>query len=59
MIDIKYYEEKKKKLLEKARILQKEYINYAFKFTNEIKELDSEIKFIDEWIKEKSKDAKK
>lgn len=57
-MDIKYYEEKKQKLLQKSQALQMEYLNNAFKFTNEVKEIDAELKMIDEWIKKNTKEKK-
>lgn len=47
-----YYTEKKEKLIKKAQQIQSEYINNAFKFTNEIKDIETELQSINEWEKE-------
>jgi hypothetical protein len=53
--DEKYYSEKKQKLIQKAQIIQQEYLQGAFKFTNELTEISTELQKIEEWEKENIK----
>jgi hypothetical protein len=56
--DEKYYSEKKQKLIQKAQTIQQEYLNDAFKFTNEITEIQNDLNKITEWEKENIKVSK-
>ena len=54
-----YYTDKKQKLIAKAQILQQEYLQGAFRFTNEIREIELEINKIVEWEKEQDNKIEK
>ena len=58
MFDAKYYTDKKTKLSQKAQQLQQEYLQSAFKFTNEMNDIQLEFSKIGEWEAEQLK-AKK
>ena len=50
--DLKYYSEKKQKLIQKAQQIQNEYLQGAFKFTAELNDIQQELNKIGEWEKE-------
>ena len=50
MFDAKYYADKKTKLSQKAQQLQQEYLQGAFKFTNEMNDIQLEFNKINEKV---------
>lgn len=58
MFDKAYYEDRRKKLIQKAQVLQNEYLNSAFRFTNEMKEIEVEVGKINEWIEANKEEDK-
>lgn len=59
MFDFAYYEDRRKKLIQKAQASQNEYLNSAFKFTNEMKDIEVEVTKINEWIEANKETDKK
>lgn len=50
--DLKYYQDKKQKLIAKAQQLQNEYLQGAFKFTGDLNDIQAGLNEIALWEKE-------